>query len=640
MKKLIFVMVIVIFLVGLLWADKLTVGSSSLVNHPEPDRSFAPLDETLPYITSFETASERDDWSVYVLGATAVEWEPTNYEANTGDYSYVHNWNISNLEGWLVSPPLTVPLGINPILNFFQYTLYTFDYRYHGVWVSDGSGNPGDGDFVEIAEIDTFSDYEWNPVPPITITGHSGTIYVAFKYEGADGDVWYIDDVAIMVPLDHDVSCNEIIYDDIFISPGEYLAPEAVFMNPGINTETFDVICLVERFGTVVMADTQTISALAPGASRSVEFASFMANPGDAYEIKAFTDLTTDEFAGNDTQQVSLYAYTNYMQPIFQEFTAVGCYYCPRASEGLHMLYEDLEDSVIIIVYHTTLSFGSDPYYLIDAVPAADYYDVSGYPDVWVNGIIEFSGGYPESYDYGYPQYLGAFRDIQELSSPYMLNLSVNSIEGRDVHFTVNVTMDNDPPALNNQFLRLAVIESEIAYSWNPGDVPQTHLYHTVRDVVTDFEGTELDLVRDESREYEFSFTIESAWDEDEIIIVAFIQDDNNYLIWQAAECDLSMETIGERAALPSDYSLLYNVPNPFNAATRIIYEHPRFQDGKLTIYAIDGQTVRMFDLKNYNGEILWDGLDQSGNDVTGGIYFYRLESAGGTLNRKMVLLK
>jgi PKD repeat protein len=94
----------------------------------------------------------------------------------------------------------------------------------------------------------------------------------------------------------------------------------------------------------------------------------------------------------------------------------------------------------------------------------------------------------------------------------------------------------------------------------------------------------------------------------------------------------------------PSSYELSQNYPNPFNANTVIMFTVPR--DGAVTIavYDILGREV----VKLVNGEVFaagvksiaWDGLDSRGNDVPGGLYFYRMVAADFSETRKMVLLK
>ena len=102
----------------------------------------------------------------------------------------------------------------------------------------------------------------------------------------------------------------------------------------------------------------------------------------------------------------------------------------------------------------------------------------------------------------------------------------------------------------------------------------------------------------------------------------------------------------------PSEYALYPNYPNPFNSATSVQYALPsgdrRPETGDrrhttLKIYNILGQEVRtLVDEFQEPGSysINWDGRDEFGNEVSGGIYFYRLESGEYTNTKRMLLLK
>ncbi len=89
--------------------------------------------------------------------------------------------------------------------------------------------------------------------------------------------------------------------------------------------------------------------------------------------------------------------------------------------------------------------------------------------------------------------------------------------------------------------------------------------------------------------------------------------------------------------------TLLSNYPNPFNPETKIGFSMAKTGNAELTIYNIKGQKVKT--LVNDHVEagehsIIWNGKDQNGADVSSGVYFYRLKTADGVQNRKMLLLK
>jgi len=95
----------------------------------------------------------------------------------------------------------------------------------------------------------------------------------------------------------------------------------------------------------------------------------------------------------------------------------------------------------------------------------------------------------------------------------------------------------------------------------------------------------------------------------------------------------------------PRTYALFQNHPNPFNARTMISYQLA--QEGKVTlrVYNLAGQLVRtLLDEKVQAGQhsVIWDGRDDSGQEVSSGVYFYRLIVEGGvwTEARRMVLTR
>ncbi len=120
---------------------------------------------------------------------------------------------------------------------------------------------------------------------------------------------------------------------------------------------------------------------------------------------------------------------------------------------------------------------------------------------------------------------------------------------------------------------------------------------------------------------------------------------------------------------LPENFCLGQNYPNPFNPSTTIPFElrveskesrvsppSPSYQKlcsgrmqelspihGSLKIYNIRGQLVKTLfegELPAGRYELLWDGKNESGAEVTSGVYLYRLKTGQGTITRMMILLK
>jgi flagellar hook assembly protein FlgD len=100
--------------------------------------------------------------------------------------------------------------------------------------------------------------------------------------------------------------------------------------------------------------------------------------------------------------------------------------------------------------------------------------------------------------------------------------------------------------------------------------------------------------------------------------------------------------------AIPSDYVLRQNYPNPFNPITKIDFSLPVESNVKLIIYNILGQEVIQLvnnQMQAGNHSILWNANDAGGNQLTSGIYLYKLTASGINGNefqdiKKMILLK
>ena len=96
-------------------------------------------------------------------------------------------------------------------------------------------------------------------------------------------------------------------------------------------------------------------------------------------------------------------------------------------------------------------------------------------------------------------------------------------------------------------------------------------------------------------------------------------------------------------SALPADLQLEQNYPNPFNAETVVTYSLPSASRAQLVVYDVVGQRIRILaDGWQDAGEhqVRWDSRDETGDDVASGIYMYRLQTAGRSQVRRMVLIR
>jgi len=89
---------------------------------------------------------------------------------------------------------------------------------------------------------------------------------------------------------------------------------------------------------------------------------------------------------------------------------------------------------------------------------------------------------------------------------------------------------------------------------------------------------------------------------------------------------------------IPDKYSLLQNYPNPFNPTTNIEFTIPKTGLVKLTVFDLNGR-----ELAALVNEVLKVGkysVDFNANNLSSGVYFYKLQANDFVQTKKMIIIK
>jgi len=100
---------------------------------------------------------------------------------------------------------------------------------------------------------------------------------------------------------------------------------------------------------------------------------------------------------------------------------------------------------------------------------------------------------------------------------------------------------------------------------------------------------------------------------------------------------------VANEEVLPSKYELYSNYPNPFNPTTNIRYSLPAPGNVKVEIFNTLGQLIHtVVDQYQNSGthNVVWNGMDNSGNQVSTGVYIYKLTTSNFVSAKKMMLIK
>jgi len=93
----------------------------------------------------------------------------------------------------------------------------------------------------------------------------------------------------------------------------------------------------------------------------------------------------------------------------------------------------------------------------------------------------------------------------------------------------------------------------------------------------------------------------------------------------------------------PSIFRLFQNYPNPFNPETEIRFQLAVAGHVEVHVFNTAGQLISILIDRNYDAgyhSVVWDGKNLHGDDVSSGIYIYRIETGNVTDSKKMTLIR
>ena len=168
---------------------------------------------------------------------------------------------------------------------------------------------------------------------------------------------------------------------------------------------------------------------------------------------------------------------------------------------------------------------------------------------------------------------------------------------------------------------------------WEPSEAEDFRYFRVYRGNAADFEPSAATLAQT---------TVDPAWtdpsgDRDVFYRVSAVDFAGN-------EGPAASPATVTAAAPRARTALEANAPNPFNPRTTIAFRLAESGPATLTVYDARGRTVRVLvdgdAMPAGRHEVTWDGRDDEGRGVAGGVYFYALRADDVTLRRSMVLLK
>jgi len=201
-------------------------------------------------------------WQAFAYSSAAnpdYGWYTTSVITYVRTYTYsAYHGDIPggvDAESWLVTPLLTPTTSSE--LVFWQYEEYPDFYYRHSIWVSWGSPDPKENEYVFLAEVGPGLEKAWQEVR-LDLSAYAGRpIYIAFRYEsgpyGAGADKWAVDDVLVTTEL-------------VAVNDGPTLFGNTTTLTASVGTGTDIVYQWDPGDGSGLLAG-QTITHVYPAAS-------------------------------------------------------------------------------------------------------------------------------------------------------------------------------------------------------------------------------------------------------------------------------------------------------------------------------------------------------------------------------------
>ena len=360
--------------------------------------------------------------------------------------------------------------------------------------------------------------------------------------------------------------------------------------------------------------------------------------------------------------------------------TASNCSGCPIANRALdhyldptHSDYvgDDLAENWVLIRFHSSdIGWGDPMYHAIGSPEFASNcgedpvcyrfggnessdapYSPSYLPTLYINGLVSTT---VESFKTDATA-------VRASDTSVTMSLEGTTFDSLTANIKLSISSDED---LSSQDLRLFVAVTMDSIGYNADNSETEHHDVFLGWVNSYFSGDTLVLAKNDTAIKTYKWTLRDdyplnsyypkndsemeqiTWDKKNMTAVAFVQKQSDNEIVQVthlARKDAPSANVSHEELQPSGFSLKQNYPNPFNSGTTISYTLPEKSDVQIIIYSLLGQPVRtLVNSNTHSGfhTVSWDGKDNNGDTLSGGIYLYQIRTANFTAVRKMLLLK
>jgi hypothetical protein len=207
-------------------------------------------------------------------------------------------------------------------------------------------------------------------------------------------------------------------------------------------------------------------------------------------------------------------------------FTATWCTYCPFSEEAIDRLADEYGASFLAVVhYHPTV--GADPFGTAETDEREQWYGAvaAGLPQIYFDGVVNLQHTFESTYD----DYKAVVDSLVAVPADVELALDA-ALDGDSLRVSVDISTVGQV-GTGPFVCWVAVYEDNLEFTAPNG---QTHFRYTARDLLPEWD---LQLGGDLSRGW--SIELDPTWKQEDLGVVAFVQNTSTREVLQAARVDL-----------------------------------------------------------------------------------------------------
>ncbi len=560
-------------------------------------------------------------------------WNSNVQDASSS--SWYDNSGTGPTDDWLITPAIVVPASGNYVLEFFGSSHEANYLEEYEVLMS--TATTATADFTtQILNVVNEPETGTNHVVNIPAGANGNTIYLAFHHISNDESMLHIDNVVVREVFPYDMAGTAITSPAAAV--GLNNAPftiEADFVNMGSTTITSCDISYSIDGGAPVTQTGVTVN-VATGATLSHTFTTpWTPAAAGTYTVEAWCSNLNGNADGNTSDDVAslsvgVAANATTKLPLYEHFTSNTCGPCASFNPGFQTLLNNnnvnaTNADVACIKYQMDWPApGTDEAWNSHGDARRGYYGVTGIPSPWFEGA-------------------GAAANQAEIDNA---GSAFVEITGTATYNTGTTTLDVDLDVnpltnLGTKTMHIAVVEN--SYTNTSGTNGETVFHEVMREMLPNASGQSINLAGGSVNVTESStYTVGSVtqgsfnvWQGmNNLTVVAFIQDDSNQEILQAAVFPVSEFT----SIKEEEKNFSLNIyPNPTTEDALVVVDMKEANELSMQIMDITGSLVKAENLGVRNGK---QTLNFNGAELEAGIYFVKIQVGSQVITKRITLTK